>query len=683
VATLYVGSGQQYSTFAAAQAAAVDGDTVFIFNDVTSINGMTITKWINVCSHGYNEICSMVNTNQVLQCRIVSPSGMDYTALIFDIDYDCPTSVEDQTIWFEGFQIYHPYALGSRTHGISFNNMQVSGNIIINKCMIDTRKSSGSDYTKGVHSIHSAGPTVEFRNVTWSGNDQYVFSGCALDKITTRSCVWSKQYTPEVGTLKYNSCTGSLLQNDFGYGNAKLVLQNVSTCQARLSNTVFNVFTMTNAVKSAGSISHTLFDSIKQTGSGAVAESKMTLDCNETDQLCFYGSPLDRYHEVYAYIPSGSDITSATLRIYEAGLAVDESTTITKKGGWVRIVVGPVDHSESDNHWYIELKFEADNVDGLYMYWDTLGQITKTTRTLTATVNTFSEYEQEIWLAENSAYDFDSNLFDIGYPITISDPAAGPNDGRVVTLLETTWGGLVAKVSSPLTTEFNVADVLFTQPDVLMGYQGGKYHITGSLVNFPVDSWIRITWDGNYKDVKVGSGGLQLAQTEGQREVNKSSSGATEIISDYTTQRCNVEAIFQADDYHDLVGWWSWARQGKPWTLAYWQNRDGLAEITSALVPGEIEIYIDSISGFFPDDWIIIYKDTTDALSYVKTFAYWPDVINMAESFNPTKINDSYFYTFDFLWSAIDEVDNFECHQISELNDYSLVLKTGAVYNHA
>jgi len=191
----------------------------------------------------------------------------------------------------------------------------------------------------------------------------------------------------------------------------------------------------------------------------------------------------------------------------------------------------------------------------------------------------------------------------------------------------------------------------------------------------------RLSWGDSYVNLKIGPEGYQVSILEEQKSA-RSRSGLARTFSSNSVFRVQYNVMFADEDYRALHAWWSWARQGKPWDIAFDFYRASMAAIQSAVSPTDTEISVDSATGLCPDEWVLIYKND-DGESYVQHWDYWVDNILLNESFAPVLVNETWEWTIDFLFFVIDENEDYEAAQIDTVSGNTITLTTGAVYSHA
>lgn len=187
---------------------------------------------------------------------------------------------------------------------------------------------------------------------------------------------------------------------------------------------------------------------------------------------------------------------------------------------------------------------------------------------------------------------------------------------------------------------------------------------------------IRITFNSNDIDLLVGPNGLDtIYRSEYKRQ--QSGSGKAETINLYGIQKFSFDARFTESVYRSLIAWWSWARQGKSWSVAMDSSNTGDTIFADGPWPaGSQTIHLYSTAAFAANDVCIIKGDSSDdyeivVIDHIINFEslyltagtkfayetgdifrhidYFPDVISTDNKFNPKKGGDYYSWTFNFM----------------------------------
>lgn len=191
---------------------------------------------------------------------------------------------------------------------------------------------------------------------------------------------------------------------------------------------------------------------------------------------------------------------------------------------------------------------------------------------------------------------------------------------------------------------------------------------------------IRITWDTNTVDLLVGDDGLQLSYMT-ERDQQRSASGIIETISHYSIIEGYFDAYFTEAVYLQLLGWWSWASQGYPFSFCMDTDEDSATTLDGTASAGQKVIPLTSTTGFTAGDVCLIRSATRfnfEAVTIASVSAgvsvtavsnllyeysaddvfrhrdYIPAALIIDNEFKPTKNGNYYRHTFHF----IEEVDS-------------------------
>lgn len=187
---------------------------------------------------------------------------------------------------------------------------------------------------------------------------------------------------------------------------------------------------------------------------------------------------------------------------------------------------------------------------------------------------------------------------------------------------------------------------------------------------------IRITYDGKTIDLLVGDEGLRPAYKQNRKQ-NRSASGKIETINFYGIQEMSFDAYFSESVYHDLIAWWSWARQGKLWAFAMDSGAAASTTLDGAAAAAQKDVPLTATTGFSAGDICLLRAEDDDdesesveidtvtagvkitavdnlKFSYAAgdTFRhidYWPQVISLDAAFDPDRNGDTYHNTFKFV----------------------------------
>lgn len=186
---------------------------------------------------------------------------------------------------------------------------------------------------------------------------------------------------------------------------------------------------------------------------------------------------------------------------------------------------------------------------------------------------------------------------------------------------------------------------------------------------------IRITYDSINLDLLIGPKGLDPG-FEQERNQNRSGSGKIEQINQYGIQTMALDAYLTVATYYDALAWWSWARQGKPFSVAMDSTQVFSENLDGAAASGQKVIPLATTSGTSVDDVCIIETLSDDQFEIVEIasisagvsvtaksnlkqtyasgdkfrhFEYYPNCISLDKKFNPTKTGKYFRHTFNFV----------------------------------
>ncbi len=185
---------------------------------------------------------------------------------------------------------------------------------------------------------------------------------------------------------------------------------------------------------------------------------------------------------------------------------------------------------------------------------------------------------------------------------------------------------------------------------------------------------IRITYDGKDIDLPVGEKGLSVNYTH-KRNQNRSGSGLIETISLYGLREMSFHSFFKEAEYFKLIAWWSWARQGKAWSLAMDSTETGDTTLDAAAAAGQKVIPLTATASFSVGDNCYIRNSKDDSFEvieidsisagvsvtavdnlkhdyvsgdYFTHLEYFPEVVSLDEVFNPDQAGKWYSNVFKF-----------------------------------
>ena len=189
----------------------------------------------------------------------------------------------------------------------------------------------------------------------------------------------------------------------------------------------------------------------------------------------------------------------------------------------------------------------------------------------------------------------------------------------------------------------------------------------------------RITYNSLTIDIPIVPAGLRVDYEQNVYD-NISGSGRVEAVNLYGIQHYNFSAIFDEDTYHDLIAWWSWARQRKEWSFTMDTGKMTQTYLDAAAASGQKVIPVAATAGFSVGEDCFIRNESQDNAfeiieidsinagvsvtavenlknSYVtgdvfRHWQYFPRCISEDTVFNPTIYEGTttyYKHTFNFL----------------------------------
>ncbi len=187
---------------------------------------------------------------------------------------------------------------------------------------------------------------------------------------------------------------------------------------------------------------------------------------------------------------------------------------------------------------------------------------------------------------------------------------------------------------------------------------------------------IRFTWDTTKTvDLLAGEGGAPRQKLSQARSQNIGGSGTRETLCHYGDLVVVLDAYFTAAAYRQLMGWWSWARQGQLFSVAYDTGRMSSTTLDGAHGATSTGLTLTSASGISDGDELWIQNLAADnqfeavavdgsgsplpidrGLTYsypsgslVRHLDYFPSLISLDDDFNPTPVGDRYYHTFSMV----------------------------------
>jgi hypothetical protein len=189
-------------------------------------------------------------------------------------------------------------------------------------------------------------------------------------------------------------------------------------------------------------------------------------------------------------------------------------------------------------------------------------------------------------------------------------------------------------------------------------------------------SLVRVTFNANNMDLRLMRPGLTPTHSQDFKQ-NQAGSGKIEQINFFGLFEPQVSVYIDTDDYRAMMAWWSWARQGKTWSIAVDSTKTTSTTLDGAAAAGQKVIPLTATTGFAQgDECLIRAEDNDDEFEMIQiasisagvsitavdnlyfsytsgdTFRhmhYWPSVINTGKAFDPANWHRGWkTYTFKF-----------------------------------
>ena len=181
----------------------------------------------------------------------------------------------------------------------------------------------------------------------------------------------------------------------------------------------------------------------------------------------------------------------------------------------------------------------------------------------------------------------------------------------------------------------------------------------------------RITYNSVNVDFDIKYDSLDVKYTQ-NRNQNRSLSGKIETINLHGIMQINFQTLLTVNQYRDMVGFYSWARQGKTFSFSPHSSLTGNATLngnaTESLIP------VTTTGGFSTGDYCMIRAADDDEFEIVQISGltgtgasvsstlifdyasgdhlrhqhYFPSAILVNTDFNPREMDGSDYYRFDF-----------------------------------
>ncbi len=122
---------------------------------------------------------------------------------------------------------------------------------------------------------------------------------------------------------------------------------------------------------------------------------------------------------------------------------------------------------------------------------------------------------------------------------------------------------------------------------------------------------IRITYDGNAINLKVGAAGLTIQRMQ-EKSTNRSWSGKTETISSYFIHEIDFDSYFEETVRRQLIAWWSYARTGQSFSFAKDSDAGANTTLDGAATASQAVIPLTATTGFEAGD-VCLIKTANDS----------------------------------------------------------------------
>jgi len=186
---------------------------------------------------------------------------------------------------------------------------------------------------------------------------------------------------------------------------------------------------------------------------------------------------------------------------------------------------------------------------------------------------------------------------------------------------------------------------------------------------------IRITYDSINVDISYTSPAGLKPNWKQEYNQNTSGSGKIEQINQYGLQEMSIDLYLDEPTYYDMIAFRSWARQGKPFSLAMDSTKTFNSTLDDAAAAGQKVIPLTATAGLSVDDVCYIETDADDQFEIVEVasisagvsitakdnlkqayasgdklrhFKYYPSVIATSKDFKPVLVYPYQRWTLKF-----------------------------------
>jgi len=185
---------------------------------------------------------------------------------------------------------------------------------------------------------------------------------------------------------------------------------------------------------------------------------------------------------------------------------------------------------------------------------------------------------------------------------------------------------------------------------------------------------IRITYDSINLDLLIGPKGLFLDLKQARYQ-NSSGSGKIEQINLYGRQEIVLDAYMAVAAYYESLAWWSWARQGKVFSLAMDSGDVANTTLDGAAAAAQKVIPLTATTSLAADNICFIETAADNQFEIVEIasvsagvsvtaksnlnqayasgdafrhFEYYPELISMDKAYKPVRSGKYYRWSFKF-----------------------------------
>jgi len=174
--------------------------------------------------------------------------------------------------------------------------------------------------------------------------------------------------------------------------------------------------------------------------------------------------------------------------------------------------------------------------------------------------------------------------------------------------------------------------------------------------------------------IKPDSLRLNMSEDMSQRQTG---SGKTVTSARFHAIEFDVNCIGTESQMYDLIGWWSWARQGKTFSFAVDGDEVSDTDLSSAASSGQKDLLVDSVSGFSVGDLVLVRaEDNDDEFEVIEIDSITADPATLTATENLVfsySIDDTVRHLF-YLPSAVATMKKFSPRRMANTSYYSFSL---------